>query len=48
MAFTYRELFEYWGHEAALLPVELHPLMRWRMARYEASWRSGRGWRRCS
>jgi uncharacterized protein len=34
-AFTHHELFEYWGHEAALLPVELHPLMRWRMSRAE-------------
>ena len=25
------ELFEYWVHEAAHVPVELHPLMRWRM-----------------
>ena len=29
----HRRLFEYWGHEASLLPIELYPLMVWRMRR---------------
>ena len=26
-------LFEYWGHAASLMPIELQPLFRWRMVR---------------
>jgi uncharacterized protein YcaQ len=28
-----RELFEFWGHEASLITVDLQPLFRWRMER---------------
>lgn len=29
----HRSLFEYWGHEASLLPLSLYPAMGWRMRR---------------
>jgi uncharacterized protein len=42
-----RRLFEYWGHEASLLPVEIQPLLRWRMERASTdAWGSVRRIRR--
>jgi uncharacterized protein YcaQ len=34
LAYRKRELFEYWGHEACLLPVALYPLVRYRMHKH--------------
>jgi uncharacterized protein YcaQ len=36
-------LFEYWAHEACLLPIEDFPMHRWRMARMRESGLWGRG-----
>ncbi|HEX4568440.1 MAG TPA: crosslink repair DNA glycosylase YcaQ family protein [Vicinamibacterales bacterium] len=33
-----RELFEYWAHAACFLPVDLYPLLRWRMENQVAGW----------
>src|SRR5690349_3515526 len=47
LAYRERELFEYWGHEACLLPVALYPLVRYRMHKHgertQEYMRSGRG-----
>jgi uncharacterized protein YcaQ len=34
LAYQKRELFEYWGHAACLLPVSLYPLFRYRMDKH--------------
>jgi uncharacterized protein len=33
LAYRKRQLFEYWGHAASLIPVNLFPSFRWRMER---------------
>ena len=38
LAHRKRELFEYWGHAACFLPVELYPFMRWRMENQIEGW----------
>jgi uncharacterized protein len=36
-----RELFEYWGHAACFLPIELYPYLRWRMDGQVENWGGG-------
>ncbi|HKY75226.1 MAG TPA: crosslink repair DNA glycosylase YcaQ family protein [Acidimicrobiia bacterium] len=36
-----RELFEYWGHAACFLPIELYPYLRWRMDTQVTHWGGG-------
>lgn len=47
LAYERRELFEYWGHAACLMPVSLYPLLRYRMDKHreqtQAYMRSRRG-----
>jgi hypothetical protein len=33
-----KELFEYWAHAACFIPVDLYPLLRWRMDSQVARW----------
>src|SRR5262249_54113725 len=33
LAYSKRELFEYWGHAACLMPISLYPIVRYRMQR---------------
>lgn len=43
LAYGRRELFECWGHAACLMPVELYPILRYRMEaqRSASPWRPG-------
>src|SRR5690242_12057873 len=34
LAYRKRELFEYWGHAACLIPTSLYPLVRYRMDKH--------------
>src|SRR5262245_39011558 len=38
LAHRRRELFEYWGHAACFLPMDMYPLLRWRMANQCEAW----------
>ena len=38
---VHRELFEYWGHAACLMPMATQPLWRWRMEQLRERWRGG-------
>jgi uncharacterized protein YcaQ len=38
---VHRELFEYWGHAASLMPMATQPLWRWRMDQLRERWRGG-------
>jgi uncharacterized protein YcaQ len=37
LTYQRHEAFEYWAHAASIVPIELHPALRWRMAGYAAN-----------